>query len=793
MLKSKTRWKFPEERASAATSLMKELGISSLVARLLANRGWATVEAASQMLSVENQEFHDPFLLKGMKEAVERIRQAINRKEKILIYGDYDCDGVTSTTLLTYVLEELGAKFDYYIPDRFSEGYGLNGKALELAKQKGVQLVITVDNGIAAREEVAYGNQLGLEFIITDHHEVPLELPECVAVINPKQRNCPYPYKELAGVGVTLKLAQALLGKVPVELLDLAAIGTIADLVPLTGENRLIAYHGLSVINRTRHVGLQALIEVSGLADQVINEEHIGFALGPRINASGRLETADKAVQLLTTTDGDKAKALAKELDALNRERQKLVDETAKEAIQWVESNYGEAVPPCLVVAKEGWNPGVLGIVAAKLVKLYYVPTIVLSIDTDRQEAKGSARSIEGFDLYQALSLCRELLTHFGGHTMAAGLTLAPEQVPLFREKMIQLAGDMLTEEDFIPLTRVDVVCQLEEITTASVEELSRLAPFGVGNPKPVFLLEQINLKECRTVGTERTHLKCVFEQDGLTLNGIGFGWGEISQHISRQAKLDVLGELGINQWNGHKEPQILIKDVRVKEQQFFDWRGLKGLEEKWSSIVFDEQVAICVCRPDKIGKLDIPSYMVQLDFDDAGQLLSSSPTSHLEAIDTFVIYDLPLSQRQAQELFKQIAHGKRFYLIFQQEEAHFFSSIPTRDTFKWYYAFLKQQGSFNIERDASKLAQWKGWSIESIHWMTEVFAELQFATVHNGVVILKDNPVKQDLTNSAIYQRKLEAIELEKRLLYSSHSEVQSTLINWMKTKEAFCYEFKR
>ena len=299
MLASKTRWRQANYSEEEVAKFQKELGVTSLVAKLFIARGWTEIEAAKQILHTDQVEFHDPLLLDGMKESVDRIRLAVEQGEKIRIYGDYDCDGVSSTTIMYHLLTQLGANFDFYIPNRFTEGYGLNLGAIDKAIEDGIQLIITVDTGISAKAQIDYGNSKGIEFIVTDHHEPPAEIPECVAVINPKKASCTYPFKYLAGAGVAFKLAQALLGRVPYEYVDIASIGTIADLVPLIGENRLIAYHGIKALNRTKHIGVESLLEVAGLKDQIIDEQKVGFSIGPRINASGRLETADKAVQLL--------------------------------------------------------------------------------------------------------------------------------------------------------------------------------------------------------------------------------------------------------------------------------------------------------------------------------------------------------------------------------------------------------------------------------------------------------------------------------------------------------------
>lgn len=794
MLASKTRWKESTYNLEQCSEWQEELGISSLVANLLSSRGCGTVEEARQMLNMKDLQFHDPFLLDGMKEAVDRIRFAMKEGQKIRIYGDYDCDGVTSTTLMIHVLRQLSANFDFYIPNRFTEGYGLNNGALDQAKAEEVDLVITVDTGISAREQIAYGASIGLEFIVTDHHEPPPLLPDCVAIINPKKPTCSYPYKYLAGAGVAFKLGHALLDRAPIELVDLAAIGTIADLVPLTGENRLIAYQGLKSLNNTRHIGIEALLEVAGLTDEVINERHVGFALGPRINASGRLETADKAVQLLVATDRTDAQSIAQEIDNINQERQAMVDEMTKEAIQWVEEHYPSSRPKALVVANEGWNAGVIGIVASRLVERYYLPTIVLSIDSDQGLAKGSARSIEGFDMYRALVECKEWLPHFGGHPMAAGMTLKTENIDHLRLRLDQLAEQWLAEDDLKPTTSVDVSCSIKDITLETIEELSRLAPYGVGNPKPTILLEKVKFKEMKQVGAERQHLKCQLEQEGVTLDGIGFSMGELAHKISIEAMSDVIGQVEINEWNGSKKPQIMIKDLRVDQRQFFDWRGAKQIEKKWQHIFFDNNVAIIQFRPDSVALKEVPSVYQHISFDSLGEKQVKKSDVDLHEIDTFILADIPHSIKQLTQVCESIRHGKRFYLIINHQADHFLSTIPNRDHFKWYYAFLQKQEPFDLSMMGPKLAKHKGWTLDSIQFMTEVFLELQFAKIVDGKICLHDQPVKKDLESSNMHQQKQEEIRMEQELIYSSYSELIRLLEQFMieeKKEEAIAHGF--
>ena len=468
-----------------------------------------------------------------MDKAVTRIKQAVEENEAILIFGDYDADGVTSTTVMMKALQELGANVQFYIPNRFTEGYGPNEGAFRYAHEIGISLIITVDTGIAALHEARVAKELGIDLIITDHHEPGPELPDAFAIVHPKLGEGSYPFAHLAGVGVAFKLAHALLGVVPEHLLPFAAIGTIADLVPLKGENRLIAQKGLTKLRETENVGLHALLKLAGVDQAVINEETVGFSLAPRINAAGRLDSADPAVYLLLAEDAFEAEALAEDIEQLNKDRKELVNTISEEAIQMVEQNFPIEENSCLVIGKEGWNPGVIGIVASRLVEKFYRPTIVLSFDQEKGIAKGSARSILGFDLFKNLSTCRDLLPHFGGHTMAAGMTLNLTDVDELRLRLNQLAQEQLNEEDLIPITYIDTEISLQDIHLDAIEEMNKLAPYGMDNPKPKVLIKEANIESIRKIGSEQNHLKLILEHDGTSLDGVGFGLGSVCDHIS--------------------------------------------------------------------------------------------------------------------------------------------------------------------------------------------------------------------------------------------------------------------
>ncbi|MFJ5758145.1 single-stranded-DNA-specific exonuclease RecJ [Neobacillus sp. NPDC093182] len=767
MLKSKTRWVVRKTDQHLVKTLENELKITPLVASLLINRGLDTVDSARYFLFGKEQ-FHDPYLLTGMDIAVKRIREAIERQEPILIFGDYDADGVSSTTVLMVTLRELGANVQFYIPNRFTEGYGPNEPAFRRAAENGIKLIITVDTGISAINEAAIAKEIGLDLIITDHHEPGPVLPEALAIIHPKLPDSIYPFRELAGVGVAFKLAHALYGEVPEHLLEIAVIGTIADLVSLKDENRLIAKRGLEKLKVTENKGLKAILKVAGVDQQSINEETIGFSLAPRINAVGRLENADMAVELLLTDDPFEAEALAQEMDDLNKTRQSIVNSITLEAIEEVERNYPIDSNSVLVIGKEGWNAGVIGIVASRLVEKFYRPTIVLSFDKEKGLAKGSARSIAGFDLFKNLSECRDILPHFGGHPMAAGMTLRLEDVSDLRQRLNNLANEQLTEEDFIPITTLDHQIAVEEINLSSLDELNLLAPFGMDNPKPKVLISNVQISTMRKIGSEQNHLKVMVNDNGTNLDGIGFGLGQLADHISPASKISLIGELAVNEWNNIRKPQIFIQDVSVESWQLFDHRGVKRIHSMVNTIPNEKRKYIIFNR-EQLEKMD-PAL--------TSEVILIKDEAEAKAFDSHqanvVLVDLPPSK----ELLHHLFNGKRparIYAYFHKENSDFFSTIPTRDHFKWFYAFLLKKGPIDLGRYGDEIAKHRGWSTETITFMSKVFSELDFVTINNGFITLNKQSQKRDLTDSITYQTKQAQYALERDLLFSSFQQLKS------------------
>ena len=558
---------------SALRQLSAELDVSPITARLLCIRGLGDLEKARRFLSPSLDDLHDPFALAGMRAAVDRILGAIERRERIAIHGDYDVDGVTSTVILRRALELLGADVTHFIPERLRDGYGLQPASLDRLNADGVRLVISVDCGIRGVEAALHARALGLDLIITDHHEPDEALPDACAVINPKRHDCTYPDKNLAGVGVALKLVQALCANagrtawLP-AFVKVAAIGTLADVVPLTGENRVIAKLGLAMLSKGPHkVGLRSLLDVCGLTGKEIDSYHIGFVLGPRVNAAGRMSTPDIAARLLLASDEalvDEARALAEQLNTENVRRQQEEAEIVAQARKAVETDLEVGSRTVIVVAGEGWHRGVIGIVASKLVDAFHRPAIVLSTDGD--VAHGSCRSIPSFNMLGALESCAGLMQKFGGHKQAAGLTIDTARIRELRARVNDFADGCLGPDDLRPRLWIDGALAFRSITEQVASEMGRLAPFGAGNPNPVFHASRVEVIDGPRRVKDR-HLKMAFRQDGRVMRGIAWRASEREAFVTEhRGAIDLAFSLEQDVWNGERYLQLSVADFKAPE-----------------------------------------------------------------------------------------------------------------------------------------------------------------------------------------------------------------------------------
>ncbi len=540
--------------------------ISDVTATLLVNRGISEPEEAYKFLSPSISDLHDPFQMADMKSAVASIMRAIERKEKILIYGDYDVDGTTSTVILKKALSLIGADVSYYIPERLKDGYGLREDAMDMAKREGYSLIISVDTGIRAHAVVEHARSLGLDIIITDHHLPSEELPRANAVLNPKRPDCSYPNKNLAGVGVAFKLVQALLDETAQERLvesfiKIAAIGTIADIVPLVGENRIIAKHGLKGLMRPNNFGLRALIEVAGLTGRPISCLDVGFRIGPRINAVGRMAGASAAVNLFDAPDPETALRMAIEMNDQNAARQEVEADILARVLEEIERNPEISSSHVVVIAGEGWHRGVIGIVASRVVERLYRPTIILSIEDGL--GHGSGRSIEAFHLLDGLTVCSDLFERFGGHSHAAGMVIRADRVDELRRRLNEYARGVLTDEDLIPILETEYRLPLKLATLDRIAEIAQLEPFGPGNPQPIFETHDAQVVAAPRVLKDK-HLKLRVMQDNRWIDCLWWGEGERAGDIFPGDRVSLAFTLSENTYNNVTQPQITLRDLKI-------------------------------------------------------------------------------------------------------------------------------------------------------------------------------------------------------------------------------------
>ena len=580
----KKQWKIGNraDEDGAIAALVEALGIGFPTACLLYQRGYRTPSEAASFLRLEGELLHDPFLMADMAAACTRVTAAIDRKEKIAVYGDYDVDGVTAVSLLCLYLRSRGADVSYYIPNRVGEGYGVNRAAVEALVKGGVTLLLTVDTGITASEEVCYAASLGCDTVITDHHECQSELPAAVAVVNPRRPDCSYPFKELAGVGVAFKLVTALeytkrknalqstegfLSELCEQYIDLVALGTVADVMPLRDENRLIVSMGLKAIEASPRPGLRALSEASesgkGGKKKAITTSFLGFTLAPRINAAGRLRSASLAAELFLTESKEEAAAIAAELCEINRLRQEEENRILSEIRARIDADPALGEAPVIVLEDDGWNHGVIGIVSSRITERYGKPSILISFEGE--DGKGSGRSVKGLNLVEALGACADLLVKYGGHELAAGLTVRRADLPAFRERLCAYAAERLAEKETVTTLEIDCELYPAELTLKQAEELSLLEPCGISNPVPLFCLRDALVREALPMGQNR-HTKLLLEAGGRRFTAVFFGNSPEELGYVSGDRCDIAFQLSVNEYQGVRTEQLLLRDIRPSE-----------------------------------------------------------------------------------------------------------------------------------------------------------------------------------------------------------------------------------
>ena len=552
-------WRLKENDEDKIASIANKYGVNNIVAQRLVEYNLKD-EEIKVFLNPTRKDFHNPFLLPDMEQAIERIIKAINNKEKIIVYGDYDADGITSTTIIKRYMKDRGIEIGTYIPNRLDEGYGLNETAIKEIANEGYNLIITVDCGITAIKETLLAKELGIDIIITDHHEVPEELPNAVAVIDAKRKDSKYPFKELAGCGVAFKLIQALSIKLNIaenewlKYIDIACIGTISDIVPLKDENRVIAKLGLKLVSVTRNIGLKTLIDISGY--KKIDSTFISFGISPRINACGRMGHQEDALNLFLTDDPIEARKLATKLENYNKERQDIEKNIYNQALEEIEKEKNQ---PCVIIGKEGWHHGVIGIVASKITDLTYKPSILVCFEGEN--GKGSGRSIKGFDLHEAVKNNDSYLTAFGGHSMAIGLSLNVNNFEIFKQKVQEYARNSKIEE-LKPELLIDYQIISKDLDIEKIKQLEVLEPYGEGNTLPVIIYKNLKIDSIRAL-SEGKHLKLILLDGNSYIDAIGFNMGDLTNQFQIGDKVDIVGNIGINQFRNTENISITLKDIR--------------------------------------------------------------------------------------------------------------------------------------------------------------------------------------------------------------------------------------
>ncbi|MBQ0125037.1 MAG: single-stranded-DNA-specific exonuclease RecJ [Clostridiales bacterium] len=614
-----SKWNVLDQDAELVSALSSVLGVDEICAKLLINRGYTDAQSAKDCIEKSDVFFHNPFLMKDMEKAVEIISDALKNEEKITIYGDYDVDGVTSVSILYMYLREHGGIVDYYIPTRESEGYGLNTSAFDTIKRRGTSLIITVDTGITAIEEVEYAKSIGMKVIVTDHHQCRAELPEAEAVVNPKRPDCEYPFKELSGVGVVFKIICALelsyvnggeynlytIKDMCRRYIDIVTIGTVADVMPLVGENRIIVHLGLGMLKNVHHVGIRALFRAAGIiggtSPKKITATTIGFSVAPKINAVGRISSAERAVKLFLTDSPANADVIAEELCAINRERQETENVIYKEAFDQLQNEPEIEKASAIVLESETWHHGVIGIVASRITEKFGVPSVLISFDGAEPDeegriiGKGSVRSIKGINIVEALSACSDLLYKFGGHALAAGLSIEKKNVAEFRRRLNEYVGNALKGLDFVQKLDIDMELDPEDVTESEAEAITILEPYGAGNPVPLFLIRNAKIREIVALSGGK-HTKMMIEKSEKLMYSVIFGTNLVDEGYMCGDEIDVVCSMDINEFRGTRSVQLVIKDI---DRSDFDKSRFDSLET---------EITAALNTPETILKSDVPT-----------------------------------------------------------------------------------------------------------------------------------------------------------------------------------------
>ncbi|WP_382320479.1 single-stranded-DNA-specific exonuclease RecJ [Limosilactobacillus reuteri] len=772
MIDAKFKWELADNAPSLTVdNLEKELGISRILATLLAQQGIDSTEQAKKFFEPSMEEIHDPTLLHDMDKAVERIEQAVEKQEQITIYGDYDADGITSTSLMYETLLSIGANVNYYVPNRFTDGYGPNMDAYQRLIDNGTQLFITVDNGVSGKNVINKVMAAGVDVVITDHHELPADLPNAVAIVHPRYPGSNYPFPDLSGVGVAFKVAWALTGEFPVEELDLVAIGEIADVVNVTDENHALISYGIQQLRQGMRPGLAALMKLADIKANNLTDQDIGFGIAPRLNALGRIADANDGVKLLTSLDENESQKLAKEVDQANKERQNLVAEIMKEAEKQANSSANQQKRTLLIVGK-GWHQGVLGIVASRIMNETGKPTIIASTDQNNPTLiKGSGRSVDSFNLFNALEAHCELFTTFGGHPAACGLSFDQKNIVPLQIALEEEAG----KQKFDPMVKQPLPIAMKlapaDVTQQLYNDIQRVAPFGPGNMEPVFELNNVKVVDVKTMGQEHQHLKFSIVSDKKNLTVVAFGQGNLATLLSAPTgQINLAVKVSLNEWRGKKTVQLMLEDLQINGTVIIDERTNKLTPQLFSSS--DYYIVREPRLRENIAPHVAPGYTLSIE----------------EAIKTdfsgqqVTLVDCPSSEEMLKQIFAEDeGEPATIRLLLYQRKSAYLAGLPTRNDFAQLYRFIYKQKEIKWPMQTKAVSNHLKINMDRLNLMIQVFSEAGFVTIKDDVLKFNEPTNKTDLTQTKRYQKQLAQYKVEQQLLFNDAATVAKWLLEYL------------
>ena len=772
MIDAKFKWELADNAPSLTVdNLEKELGISRILATLLAQQGIDSTEQAKKFFEPSMEEIHDPTLLHDMDKAVERIEQAVEKQEQITIYGDYDADGITSTSLMYETLLSIGANVNYYVPNRFTDGYGPNMDAYQRLIDNGTQLFITVDNGVSGKNVINKVMAAGVDVVITDHHELPADLPNAVAIVHPRYPGSNYPFPDLSGVGVAFKVAWALTGEFPVEELDLVAIGEIADVVNVTDENHALISYGIQQLRQGMRPGLAALMKLADIKANNLTDQDIGFGIAPRLNALGRIADANDGVKLLTSLDENESQKLAKEVDQANKERQNLVAEIMKEAEKQANSSANQQKRTLLIVGK-GWHQGVLGIVASRIMNETGKPTIIASTDQNNPTLiKGSGRSVDSFNLFNALEAHCELFTTFGGHPAACGLSFDQKNIVPLQIALEEETG----KQKFDPMVKQPLPIAMKlapaDVTQQLYNDIQRVAPFGPGNMEPVFELNNVKVVDVKTMGQEHQHLKFSIVSDKKNLTVVAFGQGNLATLLSAPTgQINLAVKVSLNEWRGKKTVQLMLEDLQINGTVIIDERTNKLTPQLFSSS--DYYIVREPRLRENIAPHVAPGYTLSIE----------------EAIKTdfsgqqVTLVDCPSSEEMLKQIFAEDeGEPATIRLLLYQRKSAYLAGLPTRNDFAQLYRFIYKQKEIKWPMQTKAVRNHLKINMHRLNLMIQVFSEAGFVTIKDDVLKFNEPTNKTDLTQTKRYQKQLAQYKVEQQLLFNDAATVAKWLLEYL------------